>query len=587
MKRTVGDRVDVTARIFRDGHELLGAAVRYKPAGATRWQEAPLEPLGNDEWAGSFDVDRRRHLVLPRRGLGRPRRLVPGRAAAQGRRRPEGSRGRARRGRGAARRREADASRRRSRRPQATASGEDVVADATRSTSTASSRASAPGTSSSRARGAASTACATVLPRARRARLRRRLPAADPSDRRVEPQGPEQRARRRPEGSRQPVGDRLRRRAATTRSIRSSARSRSSSSSSPTAKKLGIEIALDFAIQCSPDHPWLKEHPEWFNRRPDGTLKYAENPPKRYQDIYNVNFDSEDWKGLWEALRDVVLYWVERGVTVFRVDNPHTKPVPFWEWLIDEVRARASRGDLPRGGVHAAGDDDDARQGRLRAELHVLHVEEHALGAARVRRRSCSSGRTTYRPNFFANTPDILHEYLAARRPPAFEARLVLAATLSPCYGIYSGLRELRERAGARGLARSTSTRRSTRSKKRALDGPLLPLVAALNAARRDESRRCSTSTTSRSSRPRTSSSSRYLKRTRRQRGHRRRQPRPVGGAGGRRASSRSSTGLPPDVPRARPARRRRDWTWHIGRNYVRARRPGTEPRLAGSACSR
>ena len=104
------------------------------------------------------------------------------------------------------------------------------------------------------------------------------------------------------------------------------------------ARKHGLEIALDFAIQCSPDHPWLKAHPEWFNRRPDGTLKYAENPPKRYQDIYNINFDSEDWPGLWEALRDVVLHWCRHGVRAFRVDNPHTKSVPFWEWLIGEVR---------------------------------------------------------------------------------------------------------------------------------------------------------------------------------------------------------------------------------------------------------
>src|SRR5581483_8213559 len=106
------------------------------------------------------------------------------------------------------------------------------------------------------------------------------------------------------------------------------------------ARKLGIEIALDFAIQCSPDHPWLREHPEWFHRRPDGTLKYAENPPKRYQDIYNVNFDGDDWQALWTALRGVVLCWARRGVRVFRVDNPHTKPIPFWEWLIREVRRR-------------------------------------------------------------------------------------------------------------------------------------------------------------------------------------------------------------------------------------------------------
>ena len=119
-------------------------------------------------------------------------------------------------------------------------------------------------------------------------------------------------------------------------------------------REVGCEICLDFAIQCSPDHPWLKEHPEWFNRRPDGTLKYAENPPKKYQDIYNVNWDSEDWKGLWQALHDVVQLWVDRGVKVFRVDNPHTKPVPFWEWLIREIRSRDPEVVFLVGGVHAA-----------------------------------------------------------------------------------------------------------------------------------------------------------------------------------------------------------------------------------------
>ncbi len=105
------------------------------------------------------------------------------------------------------------------------------------------------------------------------------------------------------------------------------------------AREHEIEIALDFAVQCSADHPWLTEHPEWFRRRPDGTLKYAENPPKRYRDIYNVDFECEDWRGLWRALRDVVLHWLGHGVRVFRVDNPHTKPLAFWEWLIESVRA--------------------------------------------------------------------------------------------------------------------------------------------------------------------------------------------------------------------------------------------------------
>ncbi len=175
-----------------------------------------------------------------------------------------------------------------------------------RSTSTASSRASARGTSSSRARSAGFAGVDEGAAAARRARLRRRVPAADPPDRSHEPQGQEQRASRTPKATSARRGRSAPRRAATTRCIRISARGRTSTRSIAAARTSGIEIALDFAIQCSPDHPWLKEHPEWFNRRPDGTLKYAENPPKRYQDIYNVNFESEDWRGLWQALLDVV-----------------------------------------------------------------------------------------------------------------------------------------------------------------------------------------------------------------------------------------------------------------------------------------
>ena len=179
------------------------------------------------------------------------------------------------------------------------------------------------------------------------------LPPVQP-DRPLEPQGAQQRARGGAEGSGQPVGDRLR--GGRARRDQPGARHarRSSSSSSRAAKKHRIEIALDFAIQCSPDHPWLKEHPEWFNRRPDGTLKYAENPPKRYQDIYNVNFDSEDWQGLWEALRDVVLTWVERGVTRVPRRQPAHEAGGVLGVADRRGATRPSRGDLPRGGVHAA-----------------------------------------------------------------------------------------------------------------------------------------------------------------------------------------------------------------------------------------
>ena len=182
-----------------------------------------------------------------------------------------------------------------------------------------------------------------------------------------------------------------RRTAATRRSRPSSARSRTSRRSSPTCQEHGIEIALDIALQCSPDHPWLKEHPEWFFHRPDGTLKYAENPPKKYQDIYNVNFQSEDWRGLWDAWLEIFRLWVGHGVRVFRVDNPHTKPVAFWEWLIAEVHSDRPRRDLPDRGVHAPGDDARAGQGGLQPVLHVLHLEELEVGARGVRHRAAST----------------------------------------------------------------------------------------------------------------------------------------------------------------------------------------------------
>ena len=205
-------------------------------------------------------------------------------------------------------------------------------------------------------------------------------------------------------------------------------------------RALGVEIALDFAIQCSPDHPWLKEHPEWFHRRPDGTLKYAENPPKRYQDIYNVNFATEDWQSLWQALLDVVLFWAERGVRAYRVDNPHTKPLPFWDWLIREARgkypdivflAEAFTKPPMMAALAKAGFSQSYTYFTWKNAKHEL--------TEYMRDLTHSELPQFFRPNFFANTPDILHEYLQRGGRPAFEARLVLAATLSPSYGIYSG----------------------------------------------------------------------------------------------------------------------------------------------------
>jgi starch synthase (maltosyl-transferring) len=252
------------------------------------------------------------------------------------------------------------------------------------------------------------------------------------------------------------------------------------------ARAHGLEIALDFAIQCSADHPWLKEHPDWFNRRPDGTLKYAENPPKRYQDIYNVNWDSEDWRGLWDALRDVLMTWVNRGVRVFRVDNPHTKPLPFWEWLIQEVRAdhpdviflsEAFTRRVKLRALAKAGFSQSYTYFTWKNSRHELTEYMHELAF---------SGMQEYcRPNFFANTPDILGEYLVHGGPPAFETRLVLAATLSPTYGIYSGYEHF-ENVPVREGSEEYLDSEKYEVKRRELDGPLLPEIAGINRIRRE-----------------------------------------------------------------------------------------------------
>jgi starch synthase (maltosyl-transferring) len=248
----------------------------------------------------------------------------------------------------------------------------------------------------------------------------------------------------------------------------------------------GIEIALDFAIQCSADHPWLTEHPEWFNRRPDGTLKFAENPPKKYQDIYNVNWDTEQWRDLWQALLEVVLGWVDCGVTVFRVDNPHTKPTVFWEWLISEVHRRND--DvlfLAEAFTRRRVMQQLAKVGFSESYTYFTWKTSKWDLTEYVSELAHTDEREYFRPNFFPNTPDILHEYLQVGGRPAFEARLVLAATLTPSYGIYSGYENCENEPAKPG---SEEYRHSEKYeiRQRSLDGELLPLYARLNHARRE-----------------------------------------------------------------------------------------------------
>jgi starch synthase (maltosyl-transferring) len=248
----------------------------------------------------------------------------------------------------------------------------------------------------------------------------------------------------------------------------------------------GIDVALDFAIQCSADHPWLTEHPEWFNRRPDGTLKYAENPPKKYQDIYNVNWDSEDWQGLWEALREVVRFWADRGVRVFRVDNPHTKPVAFWEWLIAHMRVEyPGIIFLAEAFTRAAMMRQLAKVGFNQSYTYFTWKSSKWELTEYVTELASSGMQEYFRPNFFVNTPDILTEELQLGGPPKFASRLVLAATLSPTYGVYSGYESF-ERTPVRPGSEEYDHSEKYEIKQRSLHGPLLTLISRLNVIRRE-----------------------------------------------------------------------------------------------------
>jgi starch synthase (maltosyl-transferring) len=205
-------------------------------------------------------------------------------------------------------------------------------------------------------------------------------------------------------------------------------------------RELGMEVALDFATQAAPDHPWIAEHPAWFQFRADGTIKYAENPPKKYQDIVNPDFYNADRTALWDELRGIFLYWISEGVTIFRVDNPHTKPVPFWEWLIREVQSRHP------GIVFLA--EAFTRPKLLRVLAKAGFTQSYSYFTWRNTKAELTeylteltqgSSKEYLRPNFFTNTPDILPPFLQQGGRPAFRIRLVLAATLSSVYGIYNG----------------------------------------------------------------------------------------------------------------------------------------------------
>ena len=213
------------------------------------------------------------------------------------------------------------------------------------------------------------------------------------------------------------------------------------------AREHGLEVALDLAFQCSPDHPYVKTHPEWFRRRPDGTIQYAENPPKKYEDIYPLDFETDQWRELWEELRSVVRFWAEQGVRIFRVDNPHTKPFRFWEWLIAEIKKvypevifLAEAFTRPKVMYQLA------KLGFTQSYTYFAWRNTKGELTDYFTELTQSPVREYFRPNLWPNTPDILTEYLQHGGRPAFMIRLLLAATLGASYGIYGPAFELCER---------------------------------------------------------------------------------------------------------------------------------------------
>lgn len=261
-----------------------------------------------------------------------------------------------------------------------------------------------------------------------------------------------------------------------------------------SAKAQGMEIALDIAFQCSPDHPWVYDHPEWFVTQPDGSIQYAENPPKKYQDIYPLNFESPDWQGLWDELYSVFEFWIERGVRAFRVDNPHTKAFAFWEWCLSKLENKYP---------------DVIFLGEAFTRPHLMYglakrgfTQSYTFFTWRNTKPELQSYLEEitrppisdfFRPNFWPNTPDILHKTLQEGGRPAFMNRVILAATLAANYGIYGPAYELAENASApppAGRAESEeyldSEKYQIRQRDRNAPGSLVPLITALNRIRHE-----------------------------------------------------------------------------------------------------
>jgi starch synthase (maltosyl-transferring) len=255
------------------------------------------------------------------------------------------------------------------------------------------------------------------------------------------------------------------------------------------ANELGIEVAIDVAFQCAPDHPYVESHPEWFRHRPDGSVQFAENPPKKYQDIYPFNFESDEWRALWQELHGVFAFWIGHGIRIFRVDNPHTKPFAFWEWAIARIKREHPDVILLS--------EAFTRPKVMHRLAKLGFTQSYTYFTWRNTRRELTEyfteltqgpGREYFRPNCWPNTPDILPEALQIGGRGAFMARLILAATLCPNYGIYGPAFELLEH-----VPREPASEEYLNSEKYELrhwdlerEDSLAAFIARVNAARRD-----------------------------------------------------------------------------------------------------
>jgi starch synthase (maltosyl-transferring) len=253
------------------------------------------------------------------------------------------------------------------------------------------------------------------------------------------------------------------------------------------AEAHGLEIALDLALNCSPDHPYVQQHPHWFKRRPDGSIAYAENPPKKYQDVYPLDFDNADWPSLWQEILRVVRFWIDQGVKTFRVDNPHTKPVGLWEWLIEQIKRQHPEVIfLSEAFTRPAMMKKLAQIGFSPSYTYFTWRNTKAELAEYLKELTTPAMADFFRPHFFVNTPDILHAYLQKGGKAAFAVRLFLAATLSPLYGIYSGFEFYENIALHEGSEEYLDSEKyEIKHRPADMPGSLKPLIALLNDARR------------------------------------------------------------------------------------------------------